>query len=68
MCAEQNHKVHANRNEPKAWETWAVLYNGGDKFVLRSHHGKYLCAERNGEVVANRDTPQGWETFHVHQV
>ena len=38
------------------------LAEGRDRFVFKSHHGKWLCAE-DSKLVANRDEVGPWEKF-----
>ena len=48
------------------WETFQFESKGGNRFALRSAHGKYLCCESNGQLIANRDSAGDWETFERH--
>jgi len=41
-------------------EAWHLEHHGGDKYSLRSHHGRHLCAEQDHRVNANRENRGDW--------
>ena len=64
MVAESDGRAHANRGHA-LWETFEVIYQGGNTYAFKSYHGKYLVAEGNGELNADRAAIGPWEKFEV---
>ena len=65
MVAENDGGANANRGHARKWETFEVIYQGGNMYAFKSYHGKYLVAEGNGELNVNRAAIGTWEKFEV---
>lgn len=53
-----------DRDGAAEWETFTVGLGGGNKYTLRTAHGKFVSAQPNGTLDGNRDNADGdWENF-----
>ena len=65
MVAENDGGANANRGHARKWETFEVIYQGGNMYAFKSYHGKYLVAESDGQLNANRAAIGRWEKLEV---
>jgi hypothetical protein len=69
LTATWHGNLEGDRHHIKERELFTLEVHG-DKYAIKSYHGKYVCLERalpfgGFKVVANREAVGGWEQFFI---
>lgn len=68
VVSDPSGSVSVGANVPNSWSSWQLESMGGDKYAIRSFHGKYLSPHSDGSTDAVDSMALDDSIFHVVQL
>lgn len=68
LISDLSGSVSVGSGSPSSWTSWILEHQGGDKYLIKSFHGKYLSAHPEGHVDATDRGGLDRSLFHMIEV